>query len=117
MSRAPRVVVAGGSVGGLTAAHALSDAGCDVVVLERSPAPLAGRYRLAETSIKPYPVVATAVAPVRAAIELHRAGLPPLDEIEKLLVRLPRFALNTPSAAPGRRYPANINSSGQSISR
>jgi 2,6-dihydroxypyridine 3-monooxygenase len=39
----PRVLVAGGSLGGLTAAHVLADAGCDVAVLERSPAPLTGR--------------------------------------------------------------------------
>lgn len=78
-------------------------------------APLNGRYRLAETSIKPYPVVATAVAPVRAAIELHRAGLPPFEEIEKLRVRLPGFALNTPSAAPGRRFAANIESAQHSF--
>ena len=40
---APRVLVAGGSIGGLTAAHVLSSAGCDVLVLERSPEPLTGR--------------------------------------------------------------------------
>jgi 2,6-dihydroxypyridine 3-monooxygenase len=40
---APRVLVAGGSLGGLTAAHVLAGAGCDVEVLERSPAPLTGR--------------------------------------------------------------------------
>ena len=54
-------------------------------------APFDGRYRLLETSIKPYPAVATAVAPVRAAIELHRAGLPPLAEITRIVVRLPAF--------------------------
>jgi 2,6-dihydroxypyridine 3-monooxygenase len=43
VSGAPRVLVAGGSLGGLTAAHALTDAGCDVTVLERSPTPLTGR--------------------------------------------------------------------------
>jgi 2,6-dihydroxypyridine 3-monooxygenase len=41
--RAPRVLVAGGSLGGLTAAHVLGDLGCDVTVLERSPEPLTGR--------------------------------------------------------------------------
>ena len=39
----PRVVVMGGSLGGLTAALVLRDAGCDVDVYERSKAPLEGR--------------------------------------------------------------------------
>jgi 2,6-dihydroxypyridine 3-monooxygenase len=43
MSAGPRVLVAGGSIGGLTAAHVLGDLGCDVTVLERSPEPLTGR--------------------------------------------------------------------------
>ena len=43
MSAGPRVLVAGGSLGGLTAAHVLAGAGCDVTVLERSPVPLTGR--------------------------------------------------------------------------
>jgi 2,6-dihydroxypyridine 3-monooxygenase len=38
----PRVAVVGGSIGGLTAAALLRDAGCEVEVFERSPAPLAG---------------------------------------------------------------------------
>jgi 2-methylcitrate dehydratase len=78
-------------------------------------APLDGRFRLLQTSIKPYPAVATAVAPIRAAIELHRAGLPALDEIEKVVVRLPAFALGTPSAQPGRRHPAHIESAQHSF--
>jgi 2,6-dihydroxypyridine 3-monooxygenase len=40
---APRVVVAGGSLGGLTAALVLRDAGCDVQVYERSRVPLDSR--------------------------------------------------------------------------
>jgi 2,6-dihydroxypyridine 3-monooxygenase len=36
----PRVVVVGGSLGGLTAALVLRDAGATVDVYERSPAPL-----------------------------------------------------------------------------
>jgi 2,6-dihydroxypyridine 3-monooxygenase len=43
VSDGPRVLVAGGSLGGLTAAHVLAGAGCDVTVLERSPTPLTGR--------------------------------------------------------------------------
>lgn len=78
-------------------------------------APLNGRYRLLETSIKPYPTVATATAPVRAAIELHRAGLPPLDRIERLIVLLPAFALGSPSAHPGRRHPQQIESAQHSF--
>jgi len=39
----PRVVVMGGSVGGLTTALVLRDAGCDVRVFERSPAALTTR--------------------------------------------------------------------------
>jgi 2-methylcitrate dehydratase len=78
-------------------------------------APLDGRYRLMQTSIKPYPAVATAVAPIRAAIELNRAGLPPLEAIERIVVRLPAFALGTPSAHVGRRYPAEIESAQHSF--
>ncbi|MFP3913615.1 MAG: hypothetical protein ACLFWM_01975 [Actinomycetota bacterium] len=39
----PRVLVAGGSIGGLTTALLLADLGCDVVVFERSRSPLEGR--------------------------------------------------------------------------
>jgi 2-methylcitrate dehydratase len=85
------------------------------VDVEALCAPLDGRYRLLETSIKPYPAVATATAPIRAAIELHRAGLPALEAIERIVVRLPAFALNTPSAHAGRRYPAQIESAQHSF--
>jgi 2-methylcitrate dehydratase len=78
-------------------------------------APLDGRFRLLQTSIKPYPAVATAVAPIRAAIELHRAGLPAIGEIKKLVVRLPAFALGTPSANAERRHPAHIESAQHSF--
>jgi 2-methylcitrate dehydratase len=78
-------------------------------------APLAGRYRLLETSLKPYPTVATAVAPVRAAIDLHHAGLPALEQIERMVVRLPAYALGTPSAHAGRRYPAHLESAQHSF--
>ena len=39
----PRVIVMGGSIGGLTAALVLRDIGCDVRVLERSSAALQAR--------------------------------------------------------------------------
>ncbi len=85
------------------------------VDFEALRAPLDGRYRLMETSIKAYPAVATAGAPVRAAVELHRAGLPPLDAIARIVVRLPAFALGTPSAHAGRRFPAQIESAQHSF--
>ncbi len=40
--RAPRVIIAGGSLGGLTAALTLQDAGCAVTVYERAVTPLVG---------------------------------------------------------------------------
>jgi 2,6-dihydroxypyridine 3-monooxygenase len=43
MEDAPRVLIAGGSLGGLTAALTLRDVGCDIEVYERSRAPLEGR--------------------------------------------------------------------------
>jgi 2,6-dihydroxypyridine 3-monooxygenase len=39
----PRAIVCGGSLGGLTAALVLRDAGCEVEVYERAPRPLSGR--------------------------------------------------------------------------
>src|SRR5262245_47320149 len=78
-------------------------------------APLDGRFRLLQTSIKPYAAVATAVAAIRAAIELHRIGLPAVGEIERVVVRLPAFALGTPSAHAGRRHPAHLESAQHSF--
>ena len=43
MSRMPSVIVMGGSLGGLTAALVLRDAGCDVRVFERSSSALRAR--------------------------------------------------------------------------
>jgi 2,6-dihydroxypyridine 3-monooxygenase len=43
VTAAPRVLVAGGSLGGLTAGLVLREIGCEVDVLERSPTPLEGR--------------------------------------------------------------------------
>jgi len=46
---------------------------------------------------------------------LHRGGLPPLGEIERIVVLLPAFALGTPSAHAGRRYPPHIESAQHSF--
>jgi 2-methylcitrate dehydratase len=96
-----------------TAGWAASVAG--VVDLDALCAPINGHYRLLQTSIKPYPAVATATAPIRAAIALHRDGVPALEQIARLVVRLPAFALSTPSAHAGRRYPAHIESAQHSF--
>jgi 2-methylcitrate dehydratase len=78
-------------------------------------APIAGRYRLRETSVKPYPAVATALASIRAAIELHRQHRPRADDIQKMIVHLPGFALSTPSAQEVRRYPKAVESAQHSF--
>jgi 2-methylcitrate dehydratase len=96
-----------------TAGWATSVAGA--VDFDALCAPIDGHFRLLQTSIKPYPAVATATAPIRAAIELHRAGLPAPGDIARLAVRLPVFALNTPSAHAGRRHPAHIESAQHSF--
>jgi 2-methylcitrate dehydratase len=83
--------------------------------VEALAAPIAGRYRLLDTSIKAYPAVATAGAPIRAAIELHRRGVPPLAQIDRIVVALPAFALGTPSAHAERRYPAHVESAQHSF--
>jgi 2,6-dihydroxypyridine 3-monooxygenase len=65
MTGMPRVAVVGGSLGGLTAALLLRDAGCDVTVFERSSAALeargAGIAVLAETLR--YPVERLGISP------------------------------------------------------
>ena len=104
-----------GPLGLMEGAAGWADTVAGTVDFDALCAPIDGRYRLLETSIKPYPAVATAIAPIRAAIELHRAGLPPLDQIERMVVRLPAFALGTPSAHAGRRYPPHIESAQHSF--
>ena len=77
--------------------------------------PLAGNFRMMRTSIKPYAAVATAMAPVQAAIDLHREEGVRAEAVAKVVVRLPEFALGTPSADPDRRYPATRGSADHSF--
>jgi 2,6-dihydroxypyridine 3-monooxygenase len=63
----PTVNVVGGSIGGLTAALVLRDAGCDVRVFERSPAALAARG------------AGIATLDITLKYLLERAGLKPED--------------------------------------
>ncbi|WP_158746911.1 MmgE/PrpD family protein, partial [Acidisphaera sp. L21] len=73
------------------------------------------QWRLMRTSIKPYAAVATAMAPVQAAIDLHRDEHVRADAIAAVTVQLPAFALGTPSADPDRRYPATRGSADHSF--
>ena len=77
--------------------------------------PIEGNYRLMQVCIKPYPAVATATAPIRAAIDLHSECEGRFEQIDKVIVRLPAFALGTPSADPGRRFPATRESADHSF--
>ena len=85
------------------------------VDIARLVEPVNGNYRLMQVSIKPYPAVATATAPIRAAIDLHAECHGRFDQINKIIVRLPSFALGTPSADPGRRFPATRESADHSF--
>jgi len=79
MTDKPKVIVVGGSLGGLTAALVLRDAGCEVEVYERSRRPLSGRgvgivahpatirYSLERGGRDP-------TSPVRFIRYLHRSG-------------------------------------------
>jgi 2-methylcitrate dehydratase len=78
-------------------------------------APLDGDFRIMRTSVKPYAAVATAMAPVQAAIDLHRDEGVRADAVASVVVRLPEFALGTPSADPDRRYPTTRESADHSF--
>lgn len=78
-------------------------------------APFGERWRLDDTCIKPYPAVATATAPIRAALDLSPACRSRLDDVARIVVQLPAFALGTPSAHAERRYPARRESADHSF--
>lgn len=73
------------------------------------------RWWIADTCIKPYAAVATAMAPVQAALDLVRLDGVKARAIEAITVKLPGFPLGTPSAAPDRRYPATRESADHSF--
>lgn len=83
--------------------------------LEAITAPFGAPWLLSEVCIKPYAAVATAMAPVQAALDLVALdGMRP-EEVEAVLVKLPQFPLGTPSAAPDRRFPATRESADHSF--
>ncbi len=86
-------------------AGALDDA---ALFAERPP-------RFLDVSVKPFPAVATAMAPIDAALALFAAHRVPIDDIAQVVVGLPRFALATPSGKPDRRHPATRESADHSF--
>jgi 2,6-dihydroxypyridine 3-monooxygenase len=69
----PAVAVVGGSLGGLTAALLLRDAGCEVTVYERSPAALEARgagIAVLEQTLR-YPVERLSLAPEQISTQTH----------------------------------------------
>jgi 2,6-dihydroxypyridine 3-monooxygenase len=82
MTDKPKVIVVGGSLGGLTAALVLRDAGCDVEVYERSRRPLSGRG------------VGIVAHPATIRYSLERGGRDPTSPVSfiRYLDRSGRFA-------------------------
>jgi 2-methylcitrate dehydratase len=70
-------------------------------------APLDGAYRLMKSRIKAYASVGPSMAPVQAAIGLKERGGFALEDIESILVRLPRQLVESSSVDERKRYPAN----------
>ena len=77
-------------------------------------APFGAPWLLSQVCIKPYAAVATAMAPVQAALDLHAQGVR-AEAVEAVTVKLPRFPLGTPSAAPDRRFPLTRESADHSF--
>jgi 2-methylcitrate dehydratase len=78
-------------------------------------APIGGTWRLLDSCIKPYAAVATAMAPVQAAIDLAREHDLVAADIAAVTVMLPAFPLGTPSASPERRFPPTVESAHHSF--
>ena len=98
----PRVIVMGGSVGGLTAALVLRDVGCEVRVFERSSAALQARGA----------GIAALDATLRYLTEQDRpgsgptcappptgSGLPPLSRLGRVAVRISRSCIHRAARA------------------
>lgn len=95
--------------------HGWADSVAGAVDADLLRMPLDGRFRLADVCIKPYPAVATAMAPIQAALDLSGEVRGDPAAVERIEVRLPSYALGTPSAAPDRRYPAGRESADHSF--
>lgn len=83
--------------------------------IEALVAPIHDHYRLMNACIKPYPAVAAAMAPIHAAIALHPQVHGRLEQIKSVTVKLPAFAMASPSANPDRRFPQTRESADHSF--
>jgi len=82
------LLAAEGVTGPPTAMEEWADAVLAGADLSALVAPLDGEFRIMEVSIKAYPSLATSQAAVAAAIQLHSAIAGPLNEVEKIDVRM-----------------------------
>ena len=83
--------------------------------VESIVAPIDGHYRIMNACIKPYPAVAAAMAPIHAAIALHSQVRDRLHQIKSVIVKLPSFAIASPSAKSDRRFPKTRESADHSF--
>ncbi len=77
--------------------------------------PFGDDWRMLRACTKPYPAVATAMAPIESALRLHPRLRDRLARIDRIDVLLPAYALGTPAASAERRYPANHASADHSF--
>ncbi len=77
-------------------------------------APFTGEYRLMRTCTKPYSAVASAMAPIQAAIELHREGVR-AEHVETITVRLPRVPAKKATDDPKKLAPEDKETADHSI--
>ena len=94
----PDRVFEGDAGWGLAVAGEIDRAGLTAPLME---------FRLMRSRIKAFASVGPSMAPVQAAVELHRAGAFDAQTIEQIVVRLPQQVVNSPSVDERKRYPAN----------
>lgn len=94
--------------------HGWADSVAGEVDFEALLAPIE-RYRMMNSCIKGYPVVANAIATVRAAIDLHPKVRGRVDAIKRMTVRMPAYAFETPCGNPDRRFPTTRESADHSF--
>jgi 2-methylcitrate dehydratase len=63
-------------------------------------------FKLLESNTKPFPAVASAIAPIACAIHLFEKNLS-YENIYLINIFLPKFVLDTPATGENRRYPNN----------